>query len=36
LDAPHLVEAVEKEVSAFSVNDIPFDDITLLVVKRKG
>ena len=36
LDAPHLVDAIEKEVSAFSVNEVPFDDITLLVIKRKA
>jgi sigma-B regulation protein RsbU (phosphoserine phosphatase) len=36
LDAPHLVDAVEKEVSAFSVNEVPFDDITLLVIKRQA
>ncbi|MDK2982409.1 MAG: phosphoserine phosphatase RsbU/P [Chloroflexota bacterium] len=36
LNAPHLVAAVEKAVSDFSVNEIPFDDITLLVVKRKA
>lgn len=36
LDAPHLVDAIEKEVSAFSVNEVPFDDITLLVIKRQA
>jgi sigma-B regulation protein RsbU (phosphoserine phosphatase) len=32
--AKQIVAAIEEEVSAFSVNEVPFDDITLLVIKR--
>jgi sigma-B regulation protein RsbU (phosphoserine phosphatase) len=34
LDARGIVAALEKELCAFSNDDISFDDITMLVIKR--
>jgi sigma-B regulation protein RsbU (phosphoserine phosphatase) len=34
LNAREMVRAIEEEVSTFSINEVPFDDITLLVIKR--